>query len=79
MIKLYPEYVEDANAYEILANAELTKGNKQAALDALTEYEKAGGESPRALKKLAELQEELGRCEGRGGYAGSAELYLSRG
>ena len=26
VIKLYPEYVEDANAYEILANAQLTKG-----------------------------------------------------
>ena len=31
VIKLYPEYVEDANAYELLANAQLIKGNKQAA------------------------------------------------
>jgi tetratricopeptide (TPR) repeat protein len=60
VIKLYPEYVEDANAYELLANAQLSKGNKQAALDALAEYERRGGESPRALKKLASLEEELG-------------------
>ena len=31
VIKLYPEYVGDANAYELLANAQLAKGNKQAA------------------------------------------------
>jgi cellulose synthase operon protein C len=60
VIKLYPEYVEDANAYEFLANAELMKGNKQAALDTLAEYEKRGGEDPASLRKLASLQEELG-------------------
>jgi tetratricopeptide (TPR) repeat protein len=60
VIKLYPEYVEDANAYEFLANAELMKGNKQAALDVLAEYEKRGGEDPPSLRKLASLEEELG-------------------
>jgi tetratricopeptide (TPR) repeat protein len=63
VIKLYPEYVEDANPYEILANAQLIKGNKQAALDALAEYERRGGESPTALKKLASLEEELGHVK----------------
>ncbi len=63
VIKLYPEYVEDANAYEILANAQLIKGNKQAALEALAEYEKRGGESPGALRKLASLEEELGHAK----------------
>jgi hypothetical protein len=61
VIKLYPEYVEDANAYEFLADAELTEGDKQAAADALTAYEKMGGENPGALKKLASLEEDLGR------------------
>jgi len=60
VIKMYPEYVEDANAYEMLANAQLIKGNKQAAADALAEYEKRGGESPGALRKLASLEEDLG-------------------
>jgi tetratricopeptide (TPR) repeat protein len=63
VIKLYPEYVEDANAYEFLADAQLVKGNKQAAMDALAEYERRGGESPGALKKLAGLQEELGHAK----------------
>jgi cellulose synthase operon protein C len=60
VIKLYPEYMEDANAYEYLATAQLAKGNKQAAADVLAEYEKRGGESPDALKKLASLEDELG-------------------
>jgi cellulose synthase operon protein C len=63
VIKLYPEYVEDANAYEILANALLTKGNKQAAMDTLAEYEKRGGEDPATLRKLAGLQEDLGHAK----------------
>jgi cellulose synthase operon protein C len=60
VMKLYPEYVGDANAYEFLADAQLIKGNKQAASDALTAYQKMGGESPVALRKLASLEEELG-------------------
>src|ERR1039457_1165463 len=60
VIKMYPEYVEDADAYELLANAQLIKGNKQAAAEALAEYENRGGESPGALRKLASLQVDLG-------------------
>jgi len=63
VIQLYPEYVDDANAYEYLAVAQLAKGNKQAALDALAEYERRGGESPETLKKLAALEEELGHAK----------------
>jgi len=58
---LYPQYVEDANAYELLAEAHLAKGDKQAAAEVLTEYEKAGGHSPQTLKELASLEEELGK------------------
>ena len=60
VIKLYPEYVEDANAYEIVANAQLTKGNKQIAADVLKLYELLGGESPKTLEKLASLEVDLG-------------------
>jgi thioredoxin-like negative regulator of GroEL len=60
VIKLYPEYVEDANAYEIVANAQLIKGNKQLAADALRLYELLGGESPKTLEKLASLEVDLG-------------------
>jgi tetratricopeptide (TPR) repeat protein len=58
--RMYPEYVEGANAYEFLAQAQLAKGNKQAATAVLTEYERAGGQSPATLKELASLEEELG-------------------
>ncbi len=63
VIKLYPEYVGDANAYEFLADAQLTKGDKQGAMETLTAYEKMGGESPETLKKLASLEEELGHTK----------------
>lgn len=60
VIQLYPQYVEDANAYEILANAQLMKENKQGAMETLEEYERRGGEDPKTLEKLATLEEELG-------------------
>jgi tetratricopeptide (TPR) repeat protein len=60
VIKMYPQYVEDANPYEMVANAQLAKGNKQFAADALTLYELLGGEDPKTLEKLASLEEDLG-------------------
>src|SRR5215470_3892083 len=59
--RLYPEYVFAANAYEFLAEANLSKGDDQAAAAVLTEYEKIGGHSPETLKKLASLEEKLGQ------------------
>jgi tetratricopeptide (TPR) repeat protein len=59
--RLYPDYVYPANPYEFMAEADLAKGNKQAAAGMLTEYEKKGGRSPETLKKLASLEEELGK------------------
>ncbi len=61
VIRLYPEYIGDANAYEIVAVADLAKGDKKGAVAVLTEYEKVGGEDPAILKKLASLEEELGQ------------------
>jgi Flp pilus assembly protein TadD len=63
VLRLYPEYVGDANAYEFLAAAELAKGDKQGAMATLTAYEKMGGESPETLTKLAALEEELGHAK----------------
>jgi Tfp pilus assembly protein PilF len=59
--RMYPDYVYAANPYEFMAEADLAKGNKQAAAAVLTDYEKKGGRSPRSLKQLASLEEELGR------------------
>ena len=44
-----------------MAQADLAKGNKQAAIAILTDYEKMGGRNPQALKQLASLEEELGK------------------
>jgi tetratricopeptide (TPR) repeat protein len=63
VLRMYPEYVGDANAYEFLAVAQLAKGDKQGAMSTLTAYEKMGGESPEALMKLASLEEELGHAK----------------
>jgi tetratricopeptide (TPR) repeat protein len=58
--RMYPQYVEGASAYEFLAEAHLAKGDKHAAAAVLTLYEKAGGQDPGTLKRLAALDEELG-------------------
>jgi Tfp pilus assembly protein PilF len=58
--RLYPDYIYDANVYEFLAEAHLAKGNKPAAIAALTEYEKMGGENPATLEQLATLEEGAG-------------------
>ena len=63
VLRLYPEYVGDANAYEFLAAAQLAKGDKQGAMTTLTGYEKMGGEGPETLMKLASLEEELGHAK----------------
>ncbi len=58
---LYPDYVEEGNAYEILAEALLTAGDKAGAVEELDRYRRAGGKSPAALKQLASLLVELNR------------------
>jgi tetratricopeptide (TPR) repeat protein len=58
---MYPEYIGDANVYEFVASADLARGDKKGAVTVLTYYEKAGGEDPGILKKLASLEEELGQ------------------
>jgi len=57
---LYPQYIGDANAYQMIADAQLAGGNKQAASKVLVEYEKMGGHEPATLKQLATLEEEAG-------------------
>lgn len=61
VIRMYPDYVYDGNAYELLAAADLARQNRQAAAATLTRYEKQGGHSPQMLKELAQLEEDLGR------------------
>jgi len=59
-IALYPEYAGDANAYELLADAQHVKGNATEEAKALSAYMHAGGQQPELLKRLAALQEKAG-------------------
>jgi len=58
---LYPDFVEEGSAYELLAAAHLAKGDVASAADELERYARAGGRSPAVLKQLAQLRREQGR------------------
>jgi cellulose synthase operon protein C len=61
VIRMYPDYVYDGNAYEMLAQADLAEQNPQAAAQVLEQYQGRGGHQPQTLKELARLEELLGR------------------
>jgi cellulose synthase operon protein C len=60
VLAMYPEYVEDANVYELMAIANRERNDAKSEAMILANYVKAGGESPNALKRLAELQTAAG-------------------
>lgn len=60
VVALFPEYVGDANAYELMADANKAKGNAEAEAVELTTYEHQGGQEPAVLKRLATLEEAAG-------------------
>jgi tetratricopeptide (TPR) repeat protein len=61
VLAMYPEYVGDANVYELMADADRAKGDAKAEAAALTAYEHEGGQDPLVLKRLATLEEGAGR------------------
>ncbi len=61
VLALYPEYVDDANAYELLADAHRARDDTKSEAEALTAYEHQGGQSPDLLKRLASLEESAGQ------------------
>jgi len=61
VIAMYPEYVEDASAYEWVAEAENARGDSQAEAATLTAYEHHGGQMPEMLKRLATVEEAAGQ------------------
>ncbi len=61
VLALYPEYVDAANAYELMADADQAKGDTSAEAAILTKYEHVGGQSPDLLHRLASLQEAAGQ------------------
>ena len=52
----YPEYVGADSVYELLAQADLTKNDKPAAMEQLQRYRDRGGSNVDLLKKLARLE-----------------------
>ncbi len=58
VIALYPDYVYDGNAYQMLAEAALAQGNVAVAAKALTRYVQHRGRDPRSLEQLAKLEQD---------------------
>jgi cellulose synthase operon protein C len=61
VLALYPEYVDEANAYELIAEADKARGDSHAEAAILTAYEHQGGQMPNILKRLATLEEAAGQ------------------
>jgi cellulose synthase operon protein C len=60
-LAMYPEYVGEANVYELLADADKAKGDAKAEVAVLTAYEHEGGQDPAVLKRLAMLEADAGQ------------------
>lgn len=63
IVTMYPDYVGDANAYELMADADKAIGNAEAEIAVLTAYEQRGGQSPEVLKRLASLEQDSGQFD----------------
>lgn len=61
ILAMYPEYVDEANVYVLMADADKAKGDAKAEATILTSYEHEGGQMPAVLKRLAALEEAAGK------------------
>jgi cellulose synthase operon protein C len=61
VLALYPEYVDDANVYGLMADAYKARGDSKSEAATLTGYEHAGGQMPEALQRLATLEQASGQ------------------
>src|SRR5262245_66594446 len=77
-IETYPEYTDEHNAYEPLADAYLKKGNKKAAIDTLKKFMTYSETGYKASLKLAELLLEAGDPAGEIGRASLRERWCER-
>ena len=58
---LFPEFVAKGTPYLVLGRAYDETGERGKAIEALLQYQKRGGKSPRSIKKLAGWLDEAGR------------------
>jgi tetratricopeptide (TPR) repeat protein len=61
VIDMYPQYVGEASAYQLIADAAKAQGNAGKELEMLAAYVHHGGQEPELLKRLAALQESAGQ------------------
>jgi cellulose synthase operon protein C len=61
VIDMYPQYVGDASAYQLIADAAKAQGNAGKESEILAAYVHHGGQEPELLKRLAALQESAGQ------------------
>ncbi|MGB7730476.1 MAG: hypothetical protein WBL50_20780 [Candidatus Acidiferrum sp.] len=61
ILAMYPEYVDEANVYLLMADADKAKGDARSEAAILTAYEHEGGQMPAVLKRLAALEEAAGK------------------
>ena len=76
VLAMYPQYVDDANVYELMADADRAQGDKKDEMAILTAYEHEGGESPDVLKRLAALEQGAGQDDEAIADAGTHQLHL---
>jgi tetratricopeptide (TPR) repeat protein len=60
VLALYPEYVGEGNVYQVMSGAYRVKSDAKGEMAILTAYEKAGGQDPEMLKRLASLEDMAG-------------------
>lgn len=60
-LAMYPEYVDQANVYILMADADKAKRDSKSEAVILTAYEHEGGQMPAVLKRLAALEESAGK------------------
>jgi tetratricopeptide (TPR) repeat protein len=61
VLRMYPEYVEYGNLYELMADANKARGDAKSEAAILVAYEHQGGQMPDVLKRLATLEEAAGQ------------------
>ncbi len=61
ILAMYPEYVDEANVYVLMADADKVKGDSKSEAVILTAYQQEGGQMPAVLKRLAALEEAAGK------------------
>jgi tetratricopeptide (TPR) repeat protein len=60
VLALYPEYVGEGSVYQLLAENFRAKADTKSEKEILAAYQKAGGEDPGVLKRLATLEDSTG-------------------